>query len=198
MLTKKTTFDPSDCRMVVETSHCTQFNTLDVPELDQITIRLFGSDNLLLGTAKVVRIPSNQRVNASELYGTFYDMGAVMRNENRELRLIADEMELGWSFRTTHCRSGLDRNDLYQVVELFVMSSHRKKGVGTWMLSNMQMMLSRITHDREPVCVLVPPSFEENGNVIYTIDDWVKELYTKTGWEPVKDGARTLYLNPMC
>lgn len=197
MFTTKTTFDPSDCHMVVETSHCTRFKFLDIPELDQIRIRLFGSDNLLIATAFVVRIPSNQRVNASELYGTFYDMGAVMRHENRELQLIADEMELGWCFRTNGCRSNLDYNDLYQVANILVTPSHREKGVGTWMFSNIQMMLSRITHDREPVCVLVPPSFEENGNVIYTIDDWVKELYTKTGWMPVRDGARTLYFNPM-
>lgn len=197
MFTEKTTFDPSDCRMIVETSHCTQFDALDTPDFDHISIRLFGADNLNLGRATVIRIPSNQRVNASELYGTFYDMGAVMRSYNKETRLIADEMELGWCFRTNDCRSYLDHNDLYQVVELVVAPSHRRKGVGTWMLSNMQMMLSRITHDREPVCVLVTPSVEEDGKIIYTIEDWVKELYTKTGWMPVKDGARTLYFNPM-
>ena len=197
MFNQKTTFDPCDCRMIVETSHCTQFEHIDIPEFDQIKIRLFGADNLLLGSATVMRIPSNQRVNASELYGSFYDMGAVMRAHNKEMRLIADEMGLGWSFRTNDCRSYLDHNDLYQVVELFVTTSHREKGVGTWMFSNMQMMLSHITHDREPVCVLIPPSVEENGQIIYTIDEWVKKLYTKTGWMPVKNGARTLYFNPM-
>lgn len=197
MFTEKTTFDPCDCRMEVQVSHTTEFGFLDTPDFDHISIRLFGADNLLLGRATVIRIPSNQRVNASELYGTFYDMGAVMRNHDKQKRLIADEMELGWCFRTNGCRSYLDHNDLYQVVELFVTPSHRRKGVGTWMLSNMQMMLSRITHDREPVCVLVPPSVEEDGKIIYTIEDWVKELYTKTGWMPVKDGARTLYFNPM-
>lgn len=197
MFTEKTTFDPCDCRMEVQVSHTTQFGFLDMPDLDRISIRLFGADNLLLGSTTVIRIPSNQRVNASELYGTFYDMGAVMRSHNKTTGLIADEMELGWCFRTNGCRSCLDYNDLYQVIELFVTPSCREKGVGTWMLSNMQMMLSRITHDREPVCVLVPPSVEEDGKIIYTIEDWVQELYTKTGWMPVKDGARTLYFNPM-
>ena len=196
MFNTKTTFNPVDCHMSVETNHLTRFNQLDNPFVDQIVIKLYDENDTYLARATVMRIPSNQRVNASELYSTFYNMADLMHNTNTEMSIIADEMGLGWSFRTIYCRGGLDHNDLYQVVELFVVPEYRKMGIGTWMLSNMQMMLSRITHDREPVVVLYPPKVVENGKVIFEIDQWVKDLYTKTGWNPVKDGAHTLYYNP--
>ena len=197
MFTSKTTFNPVDCHITVETQHLTRFNQLDNPFLDQIAIKLYDDDNRYMARVTVMRIPSNQRVNASELYGTFYNMADLMHNESAELSQIADEMELGWHFRTIYCRSGLDHNDLYQVVEFFVHPEYRRKGIGTWMFSNLQMMLSRITHDREPVCVLFPPRVVENGKVVFEIDQWVKDLYKKTGWMPVRDGAHTLYFNPM-
>lgn len=197
MFTSKTTFDPSDCHIIVETQHLTRFNQLDNPFIDQIAIKLYDEDNRYMARMTVMRIPSNQRVNASELYGTFYNMADLMHNTSAELSTIADEMGLGWSFRTIYCRGGLDHNDLYQVVEAFVHPEYRRMGIGTWMFSNLQMMLARITHDREPVVVLYPPRVVENGKVIFEIDQWVKDLYKKTGWMPVKDGAHTLYYNPM-
>ncbi len=195
MFTSKTTFNPIDCHIIVETQHLTRFNQLENPFIDQIRIKLYDEDDKYLASATVMRIPSNQRVNASELYGTFYNMADLMHNTNTEMSIIADEMGLG-NFRTIYCRGGLDHNDLYQVVELFVVPEYRQKGIGTWMLSNMQLMLARITHDREPVVVLYPPKVLENGKVIYEVDQWIKELYTKTGYTPVKDGAHTLYYDP--
>jgi GNAT superfamily N-acetyltransferase len=180
----------------VETQHLTRFDQLDNPFIDQISIKLYDEENRYMARMTVMRIPSNQRVNASELYGTFYNMADLMHNTSAELSTIADEMGLGWSFRTIYCRGGLDHNDLYQVVEAFVHPEYRRMGIGTWMFSNLQMMLARITHDREPVVVLYPPRVVENGKVVFEIDQWVKDLYKKTGWNPVKDGAHTLYYNP--
>jgi GNAT superfamily N-acetyltransferase len=196
MFTSKTTFDPSDCHIIVETQHLTRFDQLDNPFIDQISIKLYDEENRYMARMTVMRIPSNQRVNASELYGTFYNMADLMHNTSAELSTIADELGLGWRFRTIYCRGGLDHNDLYQVVEAFVHPEYRRMGIGTWMFSNLQMMLARITHDREPVVVLYPPRVVENGKVVFEIDQWVKDLYKKTGWNPVKDGAHTLYYNP--
>lgn len=197
MFKNKTTFDPSDCHMSVETQHLTRFDQLENPFLDQITIKLYDEKNHYLARVTVMRIPSNQRVNASELYGTFYNMADLMHNTSSELSEIADEMGLGWSFRTIYCRGELDHNDLYQVAEFFVHPEYRRKGIGTWLFSNLQMMLSRITHDREPVVVLRPPRVVENHQVIFEAEPWLLDLMKATGWNPVKDGSWILYYNPM-
>lgn len=176
----------SNYHMAVETQHTTHFGQ-ETPFPDQILIKIY-SDGKYVAHVTAIRIPSSYRKGAADIYGVRYDMAKLMKAENKELSIIADEMEL--DKRNAY---QLDNSDLYQIVELFVRPDYRRKGIGTWILSNLQMMIKRITHDPEPVCVLYPPRIIEDGKVIFEVDQWVKNLYTKNNWVPVNDGAHTLY-----
>ena len=185
----KTIFNPQGCILKSDTSHLSVIGEDTPSELDQITIRLYSSEDVYMGQIVAMRIPSSMSSNNSEIFYPWYSMAIAMADYNKEMKLIADEMGLGMRFTCNLCRSGLDHNDLYQIVSVFVAPEFRRKGVGTWMFSNMQEIIRHITREREPVCVLAPPRVEMH-------DEWLMELYKNSGWKPVKDGAHTLYYNP--
>lgn len=192
----KTIFNPQGCIIKSETSHLSVIGEDTPSELDQITIRLYSSEDVYMGQIVAMRIPSSMSSNNSEIFHPWYSMAITMADYNKDMKLIADEMGLGMHFTCNLCRSGLDHNDLYQIISIFVDPMFRRKGVGTWMFSNMQQIIKHVTREREPVCVLVPPRVEMNGQILNEPDEWLMELYKNSGWKPVKENARTLLFNP--
>lgn len=192
----KTTFIPTGCRIKAETSHYNEIGEDAPSEFDQITIKLYSSEDVYIGQIVAMRIPSSMSPNNAEIFHPWYSMAIAMADFNKEMKLIANEMNLGMHFMCNLCRTGLDHNDLYQIISVFVTPEFRRKGVGTWMFSNMQNIIRDVTREREPVCVLVPPRVEVGTKVLHETDEWLMELYQRTGWTPVKEDARTLYFNP--
>lgn len=194
----KTTFIPTGCRIKADISHYNEIGE-DMPsEFDQITVKIYSSEDVYIGQIVAMRIPSSMQPNNAEIFHPWYSMAIAMADCNKEMKLIANEMDLGMHFTCNFCRTGLDHNDLYQIISVFVVPEFRHKGVGTWMFSNMQSIIRDVTREREPVCVLVPPRVEVGTKVLHEPEEWLMELYKRTGWTPVKENARTLYFNPYC
>lgn len=180
-------FDMSGCLISAKTETTAVIGGSMHPYPDVLTIQIYKTGSTPLAEVTMLRIASSMNNTNKGLLPANYSMGETMRAHNKTLAKIADEMHLTRNFPCVYACTDLDQNDLYVLQDVCVDADVRRKGICTWILSNIQDLVRRATRERAPVCVC------------RTAKDTPEELinlYIKCGWTPVAPDARTLRKEP--